>query len=417
MLSRFAYLKFNLLFSSLLKILSPKYVVARPGWSGFRDADEEARLKNGKGEVRDYMQLKYNSRTCNVGISTKARSLHVNRGGIWEIHPLGGFLTGTPLPDNICYSTEKMGPSFVNNINSFVVSGYCECKFFGDQACTDPLLEVFNSNQPDLSKFNEGREPTVSNYNGRLNSFSCRWTNRTEEFEACQVDINNGAKSGREKIFGKLDGTGYTEQKEAFIKSDLETAQAIPNEGLIRGVTSCREVNSNVRIRAWDIYGCTCQFFEEPGCAGVQVYQQGSGGRDSGRIKSEDLPPAKSFRCWLPYGVTWDMERGDSVRVLEGAPLSTPSFSRVISAEESAAIEAFWAVMGLETTGAPTTVLTTSEGPTTSSTTRTILIVSLVTVWSQVLNEIVTFGGAGSIGEDIITSLTSLPTIQPNITQ
>ncbi|KAK6505657.1 hypothetical protein TWF481_007548 [Arthrobotrys musiformis] len=150
-----------------------------------------------------------------------------------------------------------------------------------------------------------------------INSFSCRWTNRTEAFDSCTVKIDNGAEKGRNRIFGALDGTGYSEQIETFTKGDMEvTRDDVPYGQPKIGITRCIDVNDGLRVRYWDINGCTCEFFDKPSCEGTRIYQQGSPGRDVGGIENEEVLPARSFRCWLPYGVTWGEERRDSIRVL-----------------------------------------------------------------------------------------------------
>ncbi|KAK6342944.1 hypothetical protein TWF718_008322 [Orbilia javanica] len=273
-------------------------------------------LKNG---VKDYMHLKYNARVCNLGVSTKSRKIEANPKGVWEGFPIGAYLTGTPIPDNICYSTHTMGAGFVNNISSFVVAGYCECVFYGDSECRTPLLEAYNTQQPDLRNIKKGEIETGVNLDDRFNSFSCRWTNRTESFESCTVNINNDAKpDGAKKIFGTVDGTGYVEQTETFSKEDMKEAKDLPYDSEpISGITRCVNVNSNIRVRAWEINGCTCEFFDATDCRGTRIYQKGVPGRDVGTIENEDVVSAKSFRCWLPFGVAWGKEREDSVRIID----------------------------------------------------------------------------------------------------
>lgn len=67
------------------------------------------------------------------------------------------------------------------------------------------------------------------------------------------------------------------------------------------------------------LIAASCDFFDETGCEGTRIYWKGTPGRDVGRIENEEVAPARSFRCWLPFGVAWGEEREDSMRILDAA--------------------------------------------------------------------------------------------------
>ncbi|KAK6504265.1 hypothetical protein TWF506_002467 [Arthrobotrys conoides] len=325
----------SVVFISLLE------AAALPGYSGYRDATKTlGNPDTPPGEISSYLHLKYNTRTCNLGFSTQVRSLEANQEGIWEGYPIGAYLTETPLPDDICYSTASLGSKFVNSISSLYLSGYCECKFFGDAECKDPLLMAYNTQQPNLGNVTKGNVGTGVNLEHKFNSFSCRWTNRTEIFESCSVNINNGAKEGRNEILGVLDNSGYVEQIETFHKTDMEAIQDTRYGTPTSGVTKCINVNSNIRVRAWEIYGCSCDFFDKPECEGTRIYQQGVPGKDRGRVEGEEVAPARSFRCWLPFGIAWGEEREDSVDILDPNQRATESLTTVMVAGLHEAMQA-----------------------------------------------------------------------------
>ncbi|KAK6532862.1 hypothetical protein TWF281_007035 [Arthrobotrys megalospora] len=333
---KFHYVHFNSIlftFSLFLILLSSSVETAAiPGWSGWKDdpgprpgAGQESEDFKPPGDVRDFLHLKYNSRTCYLGFSTKSRRLTTNPNGVWEGYPIGSYLTGDPLPNNRCYSVESLGSTFVKSISQFALSGYCECRFFEDTECQIGLLEAFNTYQPDLSNPRWENDGAKRSYDDTFGSFSCRWANRLDSFESCQVSMNNGVGKNNRKIWvGLLDGSGYQEQVETFTKADMEGFQDINNEK-VNGVSACREVKPGLKIRGWEISGCTCEFFDAENCGGTKIYHRGVPGKDSGSLEGDEDPEARSFRCWVPYGIAWGPEREDSLIAIDGPADEPPA--------------------------------------------------------------------------------------------
>ncbi|KAK6532952.1 hypothetical protein TWF281_007122 [Arthrobotrys megalospora] len=202
----------------------------------------------------------------------------------WEGFPLGTTRPGEQpivVPDHRCVNMRDLHPSLPNQISSFILTGYCECRFYHNEGCPPDDRGFSAYNRQDGALYNNGPDDDA------LESFSCWRTNHFLDFSYCTIRLSdNPSKDSGQKI------------NVLFWRGDLE---GTPDR--MEGESDCKRLPDGYNLRYYKINGCSCRFYHSEDCGGGAVLTDGN----PGRVERVDGMPGgiRSYRCLLPFGIPW----------------------------------------------------------------------------------------------------------------
>ncbi|KAK6336002.1 hypothetical protein TWF730_003376 [Orbilia blumenaviensis] len=218
--------------------------------------------------------------------------------GMWE-RGLNNELGRWELPDELlkankpasaewyaCYPFHMQGSGDCYNLNtglagevsSFIVTGYCECEFFGEKDCNNGLFGAFNRA--------DGSLKTNGKHNDYIQSIRCVDSKQLDRWKGGHLSFLGAGKSDHVMV------------QDAIMPED---------EGWnkVGGFSGCRvmppEVQDAGGVHKVKINGISCMFFDNYECKHPAIFWEGSMGRVT---RSTGLDGnVKSYRCFAPWGI------------------------------------------------------------------------------------------------------------------
>ncbi|KAK6340391.1 hypothetical protein TWF730_002150 [Orbilia blumenaviensis] len=196
--------------------------------------------------------------------------------------------------NNQCVNIFELNPRLTNAISSFVVTGWCECEFFGRLECQEPLFAAFNREDGSLWD----RKSGYYNPDDTIESYRCWYTQREQDFDFCTVTWQGvDPWSFREVHQAKqvVWETGPRWQ-DVIERRDIGECRTLPD----KDSEEWQAISSIV------INGCTCNLYSEENCVGEGL---GSFGNSGNVIVKDDFSPVffekgiKSYMCFFPVGI------------------------------------------------------------------------------------------------------------------
>ncbi|RVD82712.1 uncharacterized protein DFL_007127 [Arthrobotrys flagrans] len=256
---------------------------------------------DGSGDVVFYGE------ECTMGIyegtfRNKNGPVDTGPGARWEGYPLGTRFTGpdhSVFPDNKCVNIRDLHPALPNQVSSYVVTGYCECRFYDHENCpNEPGEGGFSAyNREDASLWRNGPDDDT------LESFACWYTKHFNEFEFCSIKFAENPSAAIGRPVSPIDvlkpqPPGQVIDK-IFRKEDM-------TDSLTRGEgeTDCQKLPEGIVLNYYKINGCSCRFFTSDNCDEASYsFVDGNPGRIE---KIYRLPrDLRSYRCLVPFGIPW----------------------------------------------------------------------------------------------------------------
>ncbi|KAF3197549.1 hypothetical protein TWF679_003116 [Orbilia oligospora] len=223
-------------------------------------------------------------------------------GARWEGYPLGSrFIGPEPLvfPDNKCVNIRDLHPALPNQISAYIVTGYCECRFYDHEGCpNEPGQGGFSAyNREDAALWNNGPDDNT------LESFSCWKTNHFGDFNFCSIKFADNPSTAIGRPVSPLD---LLKPKPPGQVIDRRYTRDDMTESPTRfeGETDCQRMPEGITLNYYKINGCSCRFYRSENCENDGYsFTDGNPGKTE-RIYGlqQDL---KSYRCRAPFGITW----------------------------------------------------------------------------------------------------------------
>ncbi|KAK6522592.1 hypothetical protein TWF281_002030 [Arthrobotrys megalospora] len=248
---------------------------------------------------------------------------------LWQHSPgKGNSWTGWPLSyssdpkdgfnydihlNNQCVNLIELGPGLSREISSYKVTGWCECEFFAELNCDHTLFSAYN--RGDGSLWSRGRDEFQ--FDNRIQSYKCWYTQRPEDFRFCSVTWQGVAEDGL---------VADIETAEIKWKGGHRWQDVIQEEmlGDCRVIEGQEYEKMNGLVSSVIINGCTCNLYEKEGCLDNGL---GSFGNSGSVTVKDDFSPlfiAKgigAYRCFHPVGIP-SKDRDDMDRA--GYPILPP---------------------------------------------------------------------------------------------
>ncbi|KAK6505578.1 hypothetical protein TWF481_007471 [Arthrobotrys musiformis] len=201
----------------------------------------------------------------------------------WYMSPLYGA-NGL---DGACFKTSDQWEGLDTGIIGFLVTGYCECEFFGDTECQNSLFSAFN--RQDLSLKNNGPHDRLTR------SVRCKSTDHIDQFVSGSIYLSGGTTEIPNP--GKGDITWGIEFQTKITRDQL--------------YVDCIPLPKTFVIKYLSINGVTCEFFKEKHCQDRR-FRAGHGGKYENKygnlkrtVTSSGLNYVNSIKCYPPYGIMW----------------------------------------------------------------------------------------------------------------
>ncbi|KAK6338241.1 hypothetical protein TWF730_002313 [Orbilia blumenaviensis] len=222
----------------------------------------------------------------------------------WEGYPLGSqFLGGEPIvfPERQCINVKDLNSQLPNRISSFMLTGYCECKFHDREDCpNDPTELGFSAyNREDGALWRNGPHDDL------IESFECWHTNHFNEFQSCSIRLAENPLTGIGKplppsIFGNLDpGPEGQVVERKFHKEDMEGTAT-----RAEGESDCQKLPDGFVLNYFKINGCVCRFFKTDDCS-IEGYHFTDGSPGKVEKMADTIQNVKAYRCMVPFGIPW----------------------------------------------------------------------------------------------------------------
>ncbi|KAF3928025.1 hypothetical protein AA313_de0201240 [Arthrobotrys entomopaga] len=190
---------------------------------------------------------------CEVGLY-QDYNLGPNGGHNWEALPLGADNKDL-TKDQKCVNLNEVSDTLSRNVNSYTVTGWCDCSFYSNENCNDSdfIFNAYNRQDTDLKQHGHN--------DNKVASYKCKSTNHTETFVSGTLMLSNGGTS--------MDDEAYSTNQ--VISKALFNASESGQPG--------RTDSGNAGVTDVD---------------GAFLYQN-----------SDPSQRVASWRCWLPFGIKW----------------------------------------------------------------------------------------------------------------
>ncbi|KAK6540902.1 hypothetical protein TWF694_008286 [Orbilia ellipsospora] len=220
----------------------------------------------------------------------------------WQGYPLGPSFDSWQKYSGLCISMNDLWAPLAQVVNSYIVTGWCDCTFFSDFSCQNNIFSVYNRQDSDLPK--DG--PNAN----QIASYQCTFTNHLERFSYGEIWLSN---DGDRSVYLS---DGVPNDAPQQITTGIHQSDLIGTDR--NGVTSCNVINTPFFLVQYKVIGVTCEVFKSNDCNGNSLLLTlGNAGytEEDAYVYPSNQPLARigSYRCWAPFGIKWNLLPGQDV--------------------------------------------------------------------------------------------------------